>query len=77
MIRNWIKAGAARVLAHTGMDHFAGSLSGLGNFPVVIGYHRVVEDFASNAQTSIPSLLVSRQNGNAMKEKTVTCRFQN
>jgi peptidoglycan/xylan/chitin deacetylase (PgdA/CDA1 family) len=61
MIRNWIKAGAATVLARTGMDHFAGSRSGLGNIPVVIGYHRVVEDFASSAQTAIPSLLISRQ----------------
>jgi peptidoglycan/xylan/chitin deacetylase (PgdA/CDA1 family) len=61
MIRNWIKAGAATVLARTGMDHIAESLSGLGNIHVVIGYHRVVEDFASSAQTSIPSLLISRQ----------------
>jgi peptidoglycan/xylan/chitin deacetylase (PgdA/CDA1 family) len=61
MIRNWVKAGAATVLARTGMDHVARSLSGLGNIPVVIGYHRVVEDFASSAQTSIPSLLISRQ----------------
>jgi peptidoglycan/xylan/chitin deacetylase (PgdA/CDA1 family) len=61
MIRNWIKAGAATVLARTGMDHVARSLSGLGNIPLVIGYHRVVDDFASSAQTSIPSLLISRQ----------------
>jgi peptidoglycan/xylan/chitin deacetylase (PgdA/CDA1 family) len=61
MIRNWVKAGAATVLARTGMDHVARSLSGLGNIPVVIGYHRVVEDFASSAKTSIPSLLISRQ----------------
>jgi peptidoglycan/xylan/chitin deacetylase (PgdA/CDA1 family) len=61
MIRNWIKAGAAGVLARTGMDRFAASLSGSGDIPVVIGYHRVVEDFASSSQTSIPSLLVSRQ----------------
>ena len=27
----------------------------------MIGYHRVVEDFASSAETSIPSMLVSRQ----------------
>jgi peptidoglycan/xylan/chitin deacetylase (PgdA/CDA1 family) len=61
MIRNWIKAGAATVLARTGMDHVAGSLSGLASIPVVIGYHRVVEDFASSAQSSIPSLLISQQ----------------
>jgi len=61
MIRNWVKAGAATVLARTGMDHIARSLSGLGRIPVVIGYHRVVEDFASSAQTSIPSMLISGQ----------------
>jgi peptidoglycan/xylan/chitin deacetylase (PgdA/CDA1 family) len=29
--------------------------------PVVIGYHRVVEDFEASAATSIPSMLVSRR----------------
>jgi peptidoglycan/xylan/chitin deacetylase (PgdA/CDA1 family) len=29
--------------------------------PVILGYHRVVEDFESAAQTDIPSMLISRQ----------------
>ena len=60
MIRGWIKTGAARVMSRTGLDKFAGSLSGAKGVPLVIGYHRVVEDFAYSAETSIPSMLVSR-----------------
>jgi peptidoglycan/xylan/chitin deacetylase (PgdA/CDA1 family) len=44
-----------------GMDGILASLAGSGNVPVVIGYHRVVEDFASCAKTCIPSLLTSKQ----------------
>jgi peptidoglycan/xylan/chitin deacetylase (PgdA/CDA1 family) len=60
MMRGRIKAGAAQVMCRTGMDKAMGSLSGGGRTPLVIGYHRVVEDFAVSAETSIPSLLVSR-----------------
>lgn len=48
-------------MSRTGLDKFAGSLSGAKGVPLVIGYHRVVEDFASSAKTSIPSMLVSRR----------------
>ena len=61
MIRSWIKTGAAGVLSRTGMDRAVGTLAGSNHQAVVIGYHRVVEDFASAARTSIPSMLVSRQ----------------
>ena len=61
MIRSWIKTGTAEVLSRTGLDKVAGSLSGSSGVPLVIGYHRVVEDFAASAATSIPSMLVSRQ----------------
>lgn len=60
MIRARIKTGAASVLYRTGLDRVVGSLSGARRTPLIVGYHRVVEDFASSAQTSIPSLLVSR-----------------
>jgi peptidoglycan/xylan/chitin deacetylase (PgdA/CDA1 family) len=59
MIRSWIKTGAAGALSRTGMDKVVGSLAGSRGVPVVIGYHRVVEDFAASAATSIPSMLVS------------------
>ena len=61
MIRSWIKTGAAGILSRTGMDKVAGSLAGSRGVPVVIGYHRVVEDFAASAATSIPSMLISRK----------------
>ncbi len=59
MIRNWVKSRVAGFLSHTGMDRIVGSLSGAGRVPVVIAYHRVVEDFAYSVETSIPSMLVS------------------
>lgn len=43
------------------MDELIGSWSGAREIPLVVGYHRVVEDFASSAETSIPSMLVSRR----------------
>jgi peptidoglycan/xylan/chitin deacetylase (PgdA/CDA1 family) len=59
MIRSWIKTGAAGVLSHTGLTRVVSSLSGASRAPLIVGYHRVVEDFASSAETAIPSLLVS------------------
>jgi peptidoglycan/xylan/chitin deacetylase (PgdA/CDA1 family) len=59
MIRSWIKTGAASVLSHTGLSRVMSSLSGASRAPLIVGYHRVVEDFASSAETAIPSLLVS------------------
>ena len=59
MIRSWIKTGAADLLCRSGLDRFAGRLTGARNRPVVIGYHRVVDDFASSASTSIPAQLIS------------------
>ena len=41
------------------MDEVIGSWSGARDIPLVVGYHRVVEDFASSAENSIPSMLVS------------------
>lgn len=60
MIRSWIKTGAACVMSRTGLDRWAGSLAGAGTAPLVINYHRIVEDFESSARTSIPSMLLSR-----------------
>jgi peptidoglycan/xylan/chitin deacetylase (PgdA/CDA1 family) len=61
MIRSWIKTEAAGVLSRTGLDRVVGSLAGSRGAPVVIGYHRVVEDFNASAENSIPSMLVSRK----------------
>lgn len=59
MIRTWVKTGIAGILCRTGMDRVAGAIAGAGTVPLVLGYHRVVEDFAYSAETSIPSMLVS------------------
>ena len=61
MIRNLLKAGTANLLHGTRMDRMFGALSGARQLPVILGYHRVVEDFSESAKTSIPSLLISRQ----------------
>ncbi len=60
MIRSWVKTGAAEALSRSGTDRMIAALS-RARSPLVIGYHRVVEDFTSNAQTSIPAMLVSRR----------------
>jgi peptidoglycan/xylan/chitin deacetylase (PgdA/CDA1 family) len=60
MMRSWIKSGAARAMSGIGLDKLVGSLAGAKGIPLVIGYHRVVEDFVSSAKASIPSMLVSR-----------------
>jgi peptidoglycan/xylan/chitin deacetylase (PgdA/CDA1 family) len=59
MSRSWIKARAAGFLSGSGIDKVVGALSGHRKMPLVIGYHRVVEDFASSVEMSIPSMLVS------------------
>lgn len=56
MIRSWIKAGAAGMLVRTGLDRI---VTGSKDAPVVLGYHRVVEDFASSSANSIPAQLIS------------------
>lgn len=61
MIRKAIKARAASVLCRTGMDRLVGSFAAPQGQPLVLGYHRVVEDFASSAELSIPPMLVSRK----------------
>ena len=58
MLRTLIKTGSSHALHWMGMDSFAGWLNQL---PVVLGYHRVVEDFPSETKSSIPSLLISRR----------------
>ncbi len=59
MTRKWIKSRYASALARTGIDRMMASVSRRQNEPAIVGYHRVVEDFASSAETSIPSLLVT------------------
>lgn len=55
MIRAWMKSGAANLLSRSGFDRFLRPRA----LPIVVGYHRVIEDFTRAATTSIPSMLVS------------------
>jgi peptidoglycan/xylan/chitin deacetylase (PgdA/CDA1 family) len=57
MIRDRIKSAAAQFFCMAGIDKALRPR----NLPVVVAYHRVVADFASGAETSNPSMLVSRQ----------------
>lgn len=59
MLRSLIKTSAAFVLDRTGMDKLLRAVGILGNMPVVIGYHRVVEHFPSPNGNSIPAMLIS------------------
>jgi len=61
MIRSSFKGAAAHLMASTGLDRVLGAWSGAASLPVVVGYHRVVEDFDSSSRSSIPSMLISRR----------------
>ena len=59
MPRGLIKTGIASALHWTGADNLFAA--GRKNLPLIIGYHRVVEDFRINAARSIaPSLIAAR-----------------
>ncbi len=61
-IRSLIKTGVAGALHPTGADRLIGKmLTGFRHVPLVICYHRVVEDFRASARSSIPSMLTSRR----------------
>ncbi|MBI3894996.1 MAG: polysaccharide deacetylase family protein [Acidobacteria bacterium] len=58
MLRTLVKTGSSHALHLIGMDSF---LRGKISLPVVLGYHRVVQEFSSEKKSSIPSMLISRQ----------------
>jgi peptidoglycan/xylan/chitin deacetylase (PgdA/CDA1 family) len=51
----------ASTLHSTGGDRLLGNMAGAHGDPLILCYHRVVEDFAAHARTTIPSMLVSRR----------------
>ena len=61
MTRARLKSGLAGAACRTGLDKVAGAINGRLRMPVIVGYHRVVEDFHLSSQTSIPSLLITTQ----------------
>lgn len=58
MLPGIVKSASSYLMHQAGVENWA-LFSKRRRMPVVLGYHRVVEDFRSSAQASIPSLLIS------------------
>ena len=58
-LRGLAKSSCAKGLEWSRLAGYVGARRGLENFPLVIGYHRVVEDFQRSTRTSISPMLVS------------------
>ena len=61
MLRRLAKTGIACALHWTGANKLIGVLNGSRNMPLVLNYHRVVEDYATSAGHYMPELLTSRR----------------
>lgn len=62
MLQRFAKPGIAGALHWTGADKLISVLNGSTNIPmVIIGYHRVVEDFTAAAEDYMPDMLISRR----------------
>jgi peptidoglycan/xylan/chitin deacetylase (PgdA/CDA1 family) len=56
-----VKRAVARTLSWSRVDGLIGTLARAARPPVAVGYHRVVEDFRTEARRTIPAMLTSRQ----------------
>ena len=59
VIRGLVKATAAATLERTGVAAWVGARPARAWMPLVIGYHRVVDDFQAHARGYMPSMLIS------------------
>ena len=59
MLRRVIKTGVAGALHGSGMGSWIGAHSSRGRMPLIIGYHRVVDEFRKHADTSMAPMLIS------------------
>jgi len=59
MLRRLAKTGIACALHWTGANKLIGALNGSRNMPLVLGYHRVVEDYTASAGHYIQEMLTS------------------
>ena len=59
MVRSLLKTGISASLAWSGGANVFGHITGKRQCPLVLGYHRVVEDYAYSSQHAISSSLVS------------------
>jgi peptidoglycan/xylan/chitin deacetylase (PgdA/CDA1 family) len=53
------KSAVARTLHAFGADALLGRLSGRGSGPLILGYHRVVENYAEAVRHSLPPMLIA------------------
>jgi peptidoglycan/xylan/chitin deacetylase (PgdA/CDA1 family) len=60
MLRPLAKTMLASSLRWSSADAWVGALSGARRLPLIIGYHRVVEDFRPRAGHEMPGMVVSR-----------------
>lgn len=58
-LRRLVKTGVASALYRTGADNLIGQFYGSRQMPLVLCYHRVVEDYETQVKTAIPGLLIS------------------
>lgn len=58
-ISGLVKSGVATGLHFSSLDKVIGARKGLRKAPLVVGYHRVVQDFDRSRKYSMPSMLVS------------------
>lgn len=58
-MRRQLKAAASQVLSWTGSDRLFGAITGHRRAPLIVGYHRVVQDFTAMQRTSIPAMLIT------------------
>lgn len=58
-MRGAVKTGVAYALSRMRVDALVGALAETRTLPLLVGYHRVVEDFAESARRSIPAMLTS------------------
>jgi len=59
VLRNLVKLGMALGLSKSGTSGLLGSRRRSKETPLIVGYHRVVQDFHRSARTSIPPMLIS------------------
>src|SRR5687767_14565971 len=59
MLRGLIKTGVASAVHWTGTNNLLALRPGMKQTPLVLGYHRVVENFHSSAAYSIAPMLIS------------------
>ncbi len=60
MLRRLVKSGLAWGLHGVGADEPLGRLIGGGWRPLILGYHRVVEDGASGSEDTLPAMVIRR-----------------